>query len=833
MGIHTIQAHYSALLDNAALFANYADSTTGLAFRLEQIVNQLRAGGWCGKGAEAFLAEMDADVFPALWRLSEALETANRETQNIHQLLKTHEEYAASLFIGGADIDPANTPHLEKAEDDSAPLAKAFVPIDANFNEKVAGQFNTLKRATQRTGIVGITWLLQLLDKLIKAIEALALWLTLSARYDVPIPFLPLPLLRLLKELSDGEDVSLSDLDRNGRMADLLKLIAYYDMASDPENAARYLKSILDPQNRFLNLHEQWIIPNPFFGVYLKHAVRKAAHQLEIYHRILREAGFTDEQLADVTSLNLARTLVGLIEPDHLQEILDWLGDNFLKHDLGFLLQDMLYQQAALDLLGTPTTDEEWAEYYAHLLRLQGGYLDDMRALIEQINARRIELFLKLVEAGYFYDPLTGKVLNATLEPILDNGTAIPPTSLFELMRAWNSLTPEQQALAQARYDQMRHLNTLANLLEGIGEATLIIGSIVSLPIDLVVTIHDVLQSLNEGNVGNALLISGLFLFPVGGDFLPLLRRYADEGADAARRLLETLSRHGIDDAITMNYALRRGGLTAEDMLQLDSAFTALRGKLAAGVDTAALNAYLRNLPSDDLAKLLGTPDFLKNLPPNSSLETLDFYRRTWDYNGQRQLHRPEAFNDDAQRTVRDKWKREQGLDTDEALDAFIRENQGTFDQAVLIEARNRANGKNASELYAAVADARTQNPDAWDWRFPAKGEHMHHIVPALDRDFDVVRRIIDHYGIHPNSAFNGVGLRADVHHRIHRDTYSDALQEALSNTSTSEQAASVLEQVARRLDQININYAGQTLTDAQIDQIVADAIRDIGNIRP
>jgi hypothetical protein len=71
------------------------------------------------------------------------------------------------------------------------------------------------------------------------------------------------------------------------------------------------------------------------------------------------------------------------------------------------------------------------------------------------------------------------------------------------------------------------------------------------------------------------------------------------------------------------------------------------------------------------------------------------------------------------------------------------------------------------------------------------------------------------------------------VHYKIHSSAYGDALLRTLNRASTSDEAASVLEQVARRLDQININYAGQTLTDAQINQIVADAIRDIGNIRP
>ncbi|MCE7949470.1 MAG: hypothetical protein DYG88_18795 [Chloroflexi bacterium CFX4] len=89
-------------------------------------------------------------------------------------------------------------------------------------------------------------------------------------------------------------------------------------------------------------------------------------------------------------------------------------------------------------------------------------------------------------------------------------------------------------------------------------------------------------------------------------------------------------------------------------------------------------------------------------------------------------------------------------------------------------------------------------------WRTAQAGEAMHHIVPALHSDFRAIRDILQQHGIHPNSAFNGIGLRQEFHALVHTNTYRNAVLTALRSATNSEQAANVLEQVARKLDRLN-----------------------------
>lgn len=103
MSVDVIQAEYEQLADIANRFGQQAEANSEMISRLQQRVAQLQQGGWIGAGVDAFSREMEGEVFPALQRLTGALEQARDTTNNIKDVLKTAEDEAARLFDGQLD----------------------------------------------------------------------------------------------------------------------------------------------------------------------------------------------------------------------------------------------------------------------------------------------------------------------------------------------------------------------------------------------------------------------------------------------------------------------------------------------------------------------------------------------------------------------------------------------------------------------------------------------------------------------------------------------------------------------------------------------------------
>lgn len=83
-------------------FSQHADSTRQLLNSLTRQLDQLAAGGWLGRGAQQFYAEMQEVVLPALERMAAALEEVRRCTQRIAQDFQKAEQEAGALFMGAA-----------------------------------------------------------------------------------------------------------------------------------------------------------------------------------------------------------------------------------------------------------------------------------------------------------------------------------------------------------------------------------------------------------------------------------------------------------------------------------------------------------------------------------------------------------------------------------------------------------------------------------------------------------------------------------------------------------------------------------------------------------
>ncbi|MCB0194614.1 MAG: WXG100 family type VII secretion target [Anaerolineae bacterium] len=93
-----IRADYEELEQIAGQFANQANEIEEMLRNYHGRYVELRDGGWIGRGADAFMAEMDDEVIPATVRFYKAMNEANKVTKDIINQLRQSEEEAAGLF---------------------------------------------------------------------------------------------------------------------------------------------------------------------------------------------------------------------------------------------------------------------------------------------------------------------------------------------------------------------------------------------------------------------------------------------------------------------------------------------------------------------------------------------------------------------------------------------------------------------------------------------------------------------------------------------------------------------------------------------------------------
>jgi WXG100 family type VII secretion target len=97
-----VRADYASLSQIAAEFGNAASSMRQMLSQLKRQKDILQGKGWVGQGADAFYQEMDSSVLPTLSRLIRALETAQRSTTQINEVMQRAEDEAAAFFRAAA-----------------------------------------------------------------------------------------------------------------------------------------------------------------------------------------------------------------------------------------------------------------------------------------------------------------------------------------------------------------------------------------------------------------------------------------------------------------------------------------------------------------------------------------------------------------------------------------------------------------------------------------------------------------------------------------------------------------------------------------------------------
>jgi WXG100 family type VII secretion target len=97
-----VRADYERLDQLAGRFSSQSEAVNQMQLAVNQAVDQLKGGGWEGRGSAAFFEEMEGTVSPAVQRLIEALAQAATVTRQISQIFKQADEEASSPFRAGA-----------------------------------------------------------------------------------------------------------------------------------------------------------------------------------------------------------------------------------------------------------------------------------------------------------------------------------------------------------------------------------------------------------------------------------------------------------------------------------------------------------------------------------------------------------------------------------------------------------------------------------------------------------------------------------------------------------------------------------------------------------
>ncbi len=132
-----IRFDYSQLDDIAGRFSREADETQHALITLTRAKEELQAGEWIGTGAQAFYAEMDAAVLPALVRLAGALYAAAERARAIQTLaVQAEADAAAALRRIPAEANwapaPVPTPKPTPPPDGPSPLATPTPTPESN-----------------------------------------------------------------------------------------------------------------------------------------------------------------------------------------------------------------------------------------------------------------------------------------------------------------------------------------------------------------------------------------------------------------------------------------------------------------------------------------------------------------------------------------------------------------------------------------------------------------------------------------------------------------------------------------------------------------------------
>jgi WXG100 family type VII secretion target len=92
-----VKADYEQLEQVANKFSNQSEEIQQMLQLVKNNMDKLEPD-WIGRGSEAFFSEMQGEILPAVARLQQALEEANRVTKEVVETMQQAEEEASSPF---------------------------------------------------------------------------------------------------------------------------------------------------------------------------------------------------------------------------------------------------------------------------------------------------------------------------------------------------------------------------------------------------------------------------------------------------------------------------------------------------------------------------------------------------------------------------------------------------------------------------------------------------------------------------------------------------------------------------------------------------------------
>lgn len=155
MNGNVIQANYEQLEAIAGRFGQMAEENETLRANVMRGVEALRNGGWEGEGANAFLAEMDGTMFPAVDRLTNALAEAQKVTREIVRVIREAEEEAARPFQGrAADNVPGGAGDVPSGVSSGTPSPTPIPTADIFSDTYMDNMIGTSIQGTGDPGLI-------------------------------------------------------------------------------------------------------------------------------------------------------------------------------------------------------------------------------------------------------------------------------------------------------------------------------------------------------------------------------------------------------------------------------------------------------------------------------------------------------------------------------------------------------------------------------------------------------------------------------------------------------------------------------------------------------
>jgi WXG100 family type VII secretion target len=143
-----VQARYDDLIEMAHRFDGAAEAIRFLDRTVRSSYRPLQQGAWLGRGVEAFSAEMDRDVLPAIARLANVMTNARKTIEEMVKVLREAEQVAAAPFRTSSDADKAPV-GTSPTSGDSAASSRLSASVSANTEEHPASVDITTQQLRQ------------------------------------------------------------------------------------------------------------------------------------------------------------------------------------------------------------------------------------------------------------------------------------------------------------------------------------------------------------------------------------------------------------------------------------------------------------------------------------------------------------------------------------------------------------------------------------------------------------------------------------------------------------------------------------------------------------